>query len=127
MKCVPLTIFYNLYSIFCISKFLNLLHYLLIVQVRSKDKNAALYWYTYVSLAFFFFCTKYLYFYHIYFFFFDGVYIKLLQQNTNHSSETGNIKVTKNCQCNCVNIYFRKKHTGRGWGHGIFKGIKKIQ
>ena len=45
----------------------------------------------------------------------------------NCSSETGNIQVIKNCQCNCLNGLFQKKNTRRGWGHGIFRGIEKTK
>ena len=70
MKCVTLTISYHLYLL-CISKVLNILHHRSMGRVHSKDKNAA-------------FCIKSS--------FFDS--IKFLQQNINHSSETGNISVS---------------------------------
>ena len=127
MKCVPLTIFYNLYSILCISKFSNLLHYLLMVQDHSKDKNAALYWYTYVSLAFFFFCTKYLYFYHFHFFFLTEYISNFFNRILTTHQKLEIYKWQEIVSVIAWKDYFRKKHTGRGWGHGIFKGIKKIQ
>ena len=53
MRCVPLTISYHNF-ILCISKVSNMLHHRSMGQVHGKDKNPALYWYTYTFLAFFF-------------------------------------------------------------------------
>ena len=113
MKCVPLTISYHLYFL-CISKVSNMLHHRSMGRVHSKDKNAALYWYTYIFtyifLAFFFFLffIKYLLFYHFHFFFWWS--IKFPQRNINHSSETGNITVNV---C-AIGLFQKKKHTGGG-------------
>ena len=76
-------------------------------------------------LSWHFFFIKYLHFYHFHFFFWRS--IKFLQQNINHSSETGNIQVIRNCQSNCVNGLFQKKNIQGGSGHGISRGIEKIK
>ena len=89
MKCVPLTISYHLYFL-CISKVSSMLHHRSMGPVQSKDKNAAFY----VKISFFFWQS-----------------IKFLQQNINHSSETGNIPASIT-----VNELFQKA-TYR-WGGG---------
>ena len=131
MKCAPLTIPYHLYFTLCISKVSNILHHGSMGRVHSKDKNAALYWYTYMLLPFFFLFFFVLHqiftFFIIFTCFFERVSNFCNRILINCSSETGNIQVIKNCQCNCLNGLFQKKNTRRGWGHGIFRGIEKTK
>ena len=113
MKCVPLTISYQL-CFLCISKVSNMLHHSSIVRVHSKDKkNAALYWYTYTFLASFFCCcfSSNIYIFIIFIFFWRS--IKFQWQNIKHSSETRNIIVSVTAWM----AYFRKKiQVGEGGG-----------
>ena len=72
MTCTPLTISYHPYFILSMSKASNMLHHGSMRRVPSKDKNDALYWYTYTFLVFFCFASNICIF--IFFIsFFDGV------------------------------------------------------
>ena len=132
MKCVPLTISYQL-CFLCISKVSNMLHHSSIVRVHSKDKkNAALYWYTYTFLASFFCCffSSNIYIFIIFIFFIFFIFLLLLllllllffwrsikfqRQNIKYSSKTGNITVSVTAWM----AYFRKTiQVGDGWVGG---------